>query len=70
LAASNSNVATVEYAPRKVKSAVVGNGSATKEQVQYMIKRIFEIENIPKQYDISDALAVAYCGLTNIGTKI
>ena len=67
LAAANSNVATVEFAPRKVKSAVVGNGSATKEQVLYMIKRIFSIENMPKEYDVSDALAVAYCGLTNRG---
>ena len=67
LAAANSSVPSVEYAPRKVKVAVVGNGSATKEQVQYMIKRILKIDNMPPKYDVSDALAIAYCGLTNIG---
>jgi crossover junction endodeoxyribonuclease RuvC len=67
LAAANSNVPTVEYAPRKVKVAVVGNGSATKEQVQFMMQRILKINSMPKQYDVSDALAIAYCGLTNIG---
>ena len=67
LAAANSNVPTVEYAPRKVKVAVVGNGSATKEQVQFMMQRILKLSSMPKQYDVSDALAIAYCGLTNIG---
>lgn len=70
LAAANSNVPSVEYAPRKVKAAVVGNGSATKEQVQYMIERILKIDNMPKKFDISDALAIAYCGLINIGIKV
>ena len=65
LAAANSEIPCKEYAPRKVKSAVVGNGAATKEQVQYMVKRILKINNLPKQYDVSDALAVAYCGLIN-----
>jgi crossover junction endodeoxyribonuclease RuvC len=69
LAAANSNVPTVEYAPRKIKSVVTGNGSATKEQVQFMVKRIFKIDNMPKVYDVSDALAIAYCGLTNIGIQ-
>jgi len=67
LAAANSNVPSYEYAPRKVKAAVTGNGSATKEQVQFMMKRILNINSLPKQYDVSDALAVAYCGLSNIG---
>ena len=69
LAAANSKVPTIEFAPRKVKSAVTGNGSATKEQVQFMVQRIFKIDNMPKAYDVSDALAIAYCGLTNIGLQ-
>lgn len=69
LAAANSNIPSTEFAPRKVKSAVAGNGSATKEQVQFMVQRIFNIENMPKEYDVSDALAIAYCGLTNIGIQ-
>ncbi|MDX1284747.1 MAG: crossover junction endodeoxyribonuclease RuvC [Draconibacterium sp.] len=69
LAAANSKVPAFEYAPRKVKSAVTGNGSATKEQVQFMMKRILNIEDLSVKYDVSDALAVAYCGLTNIGIR-
>ena len=66
LAAANSNVPCKEFAPRKVKVAVVGKGSATKEQVQYMIQRILNLESLPKSFDVSDALAIAYCGLTNM----
>ena len=66
LAAANSGIPCKEYAPRKIKMAVTGNGSATKEQVKYMIQRILKLESLPKQYDVSDALAIAYCGLTNM----
>ena len=66
LAAANSGIPCKEYAPRKIKMAVAGNGSATKEQVKYMIQRILKLESLPKQYDVSDALAIAYCGLTNM----
>ncbi len=66
LAAANSNIPCKEFAPRKIKVAVVGNGSATKEQVQYMIQRILKIKSLPKSFDVSDALAIAYCGLTNM----
>ena len=66
LAAANSNIPCKEFAPRKIKAAVVGNGSATKEQVQYMIQRILKLETLSKSYDVSDALAIAFCGLTNM----
>lgn len=66
LAAANSNIPCNEYAPRKIKLAVVGNGAATKEQVQYMIQRILKLDTLPKPFDVSDALAIAYCGLTNM----
>jgi crossover junction endodeoxyribonuclease RuvC len=49
-----------EYAPRRVKLAVVGRGSATKDQVSLMVRRILGIrDDIPD--DASDALAVAIC---------
>lgn len=70
LAAANSNVISKEFAPRKVKVAVVGNGSATKEQVQYMIQRILKLDTLPKPFDVSDALAIAYCGLTNMEYRL
>ncbi len=70
LAAANSNISCQEFAPRKVKASVVGNGSATKEQVQYMIQRILKLDSLPKAFDVSDALAIAYCGFANIEVGI
>jgi crossover junction endodeoxyribonuclease RuvC len=49
-----------EYAPRQVKSAVVGNGAASKEQIQFMVRRLLAVrEELPA--DAADALAVAIC---------
>lgn len=54
------NVEVHEYAPREIKQAVVGNGSATKEQVQHMIVSLLYLESAPAA-DAADALAVALC---------
>jgi crossover junction endodeoxyribonuclease RuvC len=61
LAAVNHEIPTAEYSPREVKRAVVGNGSASKEQVSYMIKSLLRLRQSPKFYDATDALAVAIC---------
>lgn len=50
-----------EYAPRKIKQAITGNGSASKEQVFAMIKTILNIQETPEYLDASDAVAVAIC---------
>lgn len=50
-----------EYAPKKVKQSVTGNGNASKEQVAKMLMQIFSIREMPKLLDASDALAVAVC---------
>jgi crossover junction endodeoxyribonuclease RuvC len=49
-----------EYAPRAVKLAVVGTGSAQKEQVQLMVRRLLNISG-PLAADAADALAIALC---------
>ncbi len=49
-----------EYAPREVKQAIVGNGGATKEQVQHMVLSLLRLEGEPGA-DASDALAIALC---------
>ena len=49
-----------EYAPRAVKLAVVGTGSAQKEQVQLMVKRLLNLSG-PLGADTADALAIALC---------
>jgi crossover junction endodeoxyribonuclease RuvC len=49
-----------EYAARTVKQSVVGNGAASKEQVQHMVKHILGLPSVPTE-DAADALAVALC---------
>jgi len=61
LAAVNKQIPTTEYSPREVKKSVVGIGSASKEQVRYMVCQLLKIKSLPKQMDISDAIAVALC---------
>ncbi len=51
----------VEYAPKKVKQAVTGNGNASKEQVAKMLMSLFTLREAPKLFDATDALAVAVC---------
>ena len=61
VAALSRDVPITEYEPRKIKMAITGNGAASKEQVQEMLRRILKIEReaLPAELDASDALAVA-----------
>ena len=61
LAASQADILIYEFAPRKVKMSVCGNGAASKEQVSYMVTKILKLEKAPKPYDVSDAMAVGLC---------
>jgi len=62
IAAALSRGMTVnEYAPRKVKMSITGNGSASKEQVAGMLQAMFKIETLPEYFDATDALGVAFC---------
>lgn len=61
LAAVLREIPTAEYSPSEVKKAVVGNGTASKEQVQAMVKALLRIRETPKLFDATDALAVALC---------
>ena len=61
LAARHNNLDTSEYSPREVKKSVVGTGAASKEQVQYMIKKLLGIRKDKIKFDETDALAVAIC---------
>ncbi|WP_187261647.1 crossover junction endodeoxyribonuclease RuvC [Pontibacter beigongshangensis] len=60
-AALSRDIPYVEYAPKKVKQSVTGNGNASKEQVASMLVQILKIDAAPKLYDATDALAVALC---------
>ena len=50
-----------EYAPRKAKEAIVGNGAASKEQVQLMLEKTLNVTLESKHLDATDALAIALC---------
>lgn len=61
LAARKMKVAVFEYAPKKAKLAVTGNGNASKYQIQQMMKQLFNLKEIPQPEDAADALALALC---------
>lgn len=50
-----------EYTPLMVKQSLTGNGRADKHQIQFMVKAILKMKDIPKPDDAADALAVAIC---------
>ena len=60
-AALYRNVPIFEYAPKKIKMSITGNGNASKEQVAAMLKSILNIAEMPKHLDASDGLAAAVC---------
>lgn len=61
LAAARRSIPIYEYAPKKAKLAVVGNGSASKEQVQRMVQLLLKLPELPEPEDAADALALAVC---------
>lgn len=63
LAVLNREIPVTEYTPKEVKKAVTGNGNAAKEQVWFMMKSIFNIDEEEQQLDLdaADALAVGLC---------
>jgi len=59
-----------EYAPREIKLAVAGTGSARKEQVAAMLPRLLGLEEAPKSLDVTDALGIAYCDLSRSASSL
>lgn len=68
-AAIQQDIPITEYEPKKIKMAITGNGSASKEQVADMLKRMLKIsdEIMSIQLDATDALAAAYCHFIQSG---
>ncbi len=69
LAAASAGLDVAEYAPLSIKSAVVGYGRAEKHQVQQMVTRLLNLDEIPEPADAADALAIAICHLHTAATK-
>jgi crossover junction endodeoxyribonuclease RuvC len=68
LAAANCGLPVAEYAPLKIKSSVVGYGLAGKEQVQFMVTRLLDLDVAPEPADAADALAIAICHIHHAQT--
>jgi len=63
VASARQGVPVFEYSPSQAKRAVVGNGRASKEQVQAMVQALLCLSELPTPNDAADALALAICHL-------
>lgn len=71
-AAIQHSVPIHEYAPMKIKMAITGTGTASKEQVAGMLQRMLHLnkEEMPKFMDATDALGAAYCHFMQMNTPV
>ena len=61
LVAAQNEIPVFMHTPSEVKAAVTGSGRANKSQVSEMVKRLLNLQEIPKPADSADALALAIC---------
>ncbi len=69
LVASQNNIPVFMHTPSEVKAAVTGSGRANKAQVSEMVKRLLNLQEIPKPADSADALALAICHIWRGGAN-
>ncbi len=62
LTLAEAQIPVIEPTPLQLKSTITGDGKADKRQVQEMLKRMLNLETIPKPDDAADALALAVYG--------
>jgi len=71
ISGTQNKLEVFEYAARKVKQAIAGNGNADKDQIGFMVQKLLKLPGVPQE-DAADALAIALChsytftGLVNI----
>jgi crossover junction endodeoxyribonuclease RuvC len=70
-AAVNQSLTVHEYSATQIKKAVVGNGHAKKDQVQYMMSVILSLSEVPEE-DAADALAcaLAHANFASVGNTV
>jgi crossover junction endodeoxyribonuclease RuvC len=61
LAAALRDLDVAEYSPAEVKSAIVGTGRATKDQIGFMTQKLLRLREPPRPADAADGVAVALC---------
>ncbi len=69
LACANGGLPIGEYTPLQIKQSLVGYGRADKKQVQFMVKTMLNLAQVPKPDDTADALAAAICHAHSKGKK-
>lgn len=63
-------VPIIEYAPKKIKMAITGNGNASKEQVAKMLQNLLKLKTLPDHLDATDGLAAAICHFYNMDNPV
>lgn len=66
MTACKRGISIAEYTPLQIKLAITSYGRADKSQVQYMVKALLNLTEIPRPDDAADALAVAICHANTI----
>ena len=66
ICAAKYNIPVFEYAARKVKLSITGNGNAHKSQIKYMIMKELNLKEFNAPIDASDALAIALCHIYQV----
>jgi len=69
LVAAQNNIPVFMHTPSEVKAVVTGSGRANKSQVSQMVKRLLNLQEIPKPADSADALALAICHIWRGGAN-
>jgi len=61
LAAQQQGLPVHEYTPTHVKMTLLGYGQADKQQVQFMVQRLLQLDEVPRPDHAADALALCIC---------
>lgn len=69
-AALSRDIPFTEYAPKKIKQSITGNGNASKEQVAGMLKNILKVKELNANLDATDGLATAICHYYQEGKSV
>lgn len=69
IAAAKNNIEVFEYAPKKIKLAATGTGSASKHQIAHMLQLMLGLKDPIVPHDAADALAIALCHQQSLNIK-
>jgi crossover junction endodeoxyribonuclease RuvC len=67
LAAAEARLDIREFPPAEIKKTIVGTGSATKQQVQFMVARLLRLKTAPEPADAADGVAAALTYIMSAG---